>query len=83
MHVDDMTDTACLGRIWMIREVISRVWLIVGEVWHCEELVEMAKKVRISFSWLLDFSHFVRGTVIHATFVVPSSRGGANSRSTV
>jgi hypothetical protein len=45
MHVDDMTDSACLGRVWMIREVISRVWLIVGEAWHCEELVEMAKKV--------------------------------------
>jgi hypothetical protein len=45
MHVDDITDSACLGMIWTIREVVSRVWLIVGEAWHCKELVEMAKKV--------------------------------------
>ena len=47
MHVDDIdiTDRACMGRIWSMREMISRVWLIVGEAWNCSELVEMAQKV--------------------------------------
>ena len=46
MHVDDISDSASLGRIWAIRELISMVWLIVGKIWDCKELVEMAKKVR-------------------------------------
>ena len=47
MHVDDIdtTDSVCLGKIWSMREMISRVWLIVGEAWSCSELVEMAQKV--------------------------------------
>jgi hypothetical protein len=28
----------------MIREVVSRIWLTVGEAWHCKELVEMAEE---------------------------------------
>ncbi|KAI0284326.1 hypothetical protein BGY98DRAFT_948966 [Russula aff. rugulosa BPL654] len=44
IHTDDIADSACRGRIWMIREVVSRVWLTVGEAWHCKELVEMAEK---------------------------------------
>lgn len=44
IHTDDIADSACRGRIWMIREVVSRVWLTVGEAWHCRELVEMAEK---------------------------------------
>jgi len=51
-HTGDIADSACRGRIWMIREVVSRVWLTVGEAWHCKELVEMAEKVGASsFSW--------------------------------
>jgi protein EFR3 len=46
MHVDDIKDKASLGRILAIREVISRVWLVVGKTWDCRELVEMAEKVR-------------------------------------
>jgi protein EFR3 len=45
IHGDDIADSACQGRIWMIREVVSRVWLTVGEAWHCKEVVEMAEKV--------------------------------------
>jgi hypothetical protein len=44
-HVDDTADSASLGRIWVMREVISRVWLTVGKTWDCGELVEMAEKV--------------------------------------
>jgi len=45
-HVDDSADSASLERLWVMREVISRVWLAVGTTWDCGELVEMAKKVR-------------------------------------
>jgi len=46
MHVDDIKDKASLGRIWAMREVISRVWLVVGKTWDCRELIEMAERVR-------------------------------------
>ena len=61
MHADDVniTDSACLGRIWSMREMISRVWLIIGEAWSCSALVEMAQKVDTSFSWFAGFSHLV------------------------
>jgi len=44
MHVDGTADSASLERIRVMREVISEVWLAVGETWDCGELVEMAKK---------------------------------------
>jgi protein EFR3 len=53
IHSDDIADSACRGRIWMIREVVSRVWLTVGEAWHCKELVEMAEKVSDIVFWSL------------------------------
>lgn len=59
VHTDDIADSACRGRIWMIREVVSRVWLTVGEAWHCKELVEMAEKVGDIIFLVLDFSHLV------------------------
>jgi hypothetical protein len=46
-HVDDTADSASLGRIWAMREVVSKVWLIVGKTWDCGELVDMAEKVGI------------------------------------
>ena len=47
MHADDTADSASLGRIWAMREVVSKVWLVVGKTWDCGELVEMAEKVRV------------------------------------
>jgi protein EFR3 len=44
-HADEYTDRSLLGRILAIREVISRVWLVLGRTWDCRELVEMAEKV--------------------------------------
>lgn len=43
-HVDDSTDPGSLGRVWAIREVISRTWLILGKTWDCSELTELAER---------------------------------------
>jgi hypothetical protein len=81
-HVDDTADSASLGRIWVMREIISRVWLTVGKMWDCGELVEMAEKVGCHHSQIVILSHLVQGAFIHASSVVPSIRGGTNIRST-
>jgi protein EFR3 len=47
-HVDDTADSALMRRIWAMREVVSKVWLVVGKTWDCEELVEMAEKVGVT-----------------------------------
>jgi hypothetical protein len=80
-HVDDTADSASLGRIWVMREIISRVWLTVGKMWDCGELVEMAEKVGCHHSQIVILSHLVQGAFIHASSVVPSIRD-TNIRST-
>ena len=47
-HVDNSTDPGSLGRIWTIREVISRTWLTLGKTWDCSELTELAEGVRVA-----------------------------------
>jgi protein EFR3 len=44
-YVDEYTDRGLLGTIYAIREVISTVWLALGRIWDCRELVDMAEKV--------------------------------------
>lgn len=41
----DSTDPATLQRLCAIKEVIARVWLVVGKIWVCSELVELAEMV--------------------------------------
>ncbi|KAN0131415.1 hypothetical protein V8E53_010792 [Lactarius tabidus] len=43
-HVDDSTDPGSLGRVWAIREVVSRTWLALGRLWECSELIELAER---------------------------------------
>ena len=49
-HMDGSTDSGSLGRVWMIREVVSRIWHILGRMWDCSELIELAEKVRVPLS---------------------------------
>ena len=81
-QVDDSTDPGSLGRVWAIREAISRTWLALGRTWECSELIELAE--RVSDSPLLsdfDFPFCSLGTLIYASPVVSSSRGCAGARS--
>ncbi len=47
-RVDDSTDPGSLGRVWAIREVISKTWLILGRTWDCSELIELAERVSVA-----------------------------------
>jgi hypothetical protein len=44
-NIDDAIDAATLQRLWAIKEVIARVWLVIGKVWACLALAELAEKV--------------------------------------
>lgn len=44
-NAEDLTDAATLQRLWTIKEVITRVWMVIGKVWGCSELVEIAENV--------------------------------------
>ncbi|KAI0307268.1 hypothetical protein B0F90DRAFT_1622573 [Multifurca ochricompacta] len=50
VRVDDSVDDGSLRRACAIREVISRIWLVIGRIWDCRELVEMAEKALSSMS---------------------------------
>jgi hypothetical protein len=52
-NISDPIDAVTLQRLWTIKEVIARVWLVVGKVWGCSELVEIAEKVKLNGSCLL------------------------------
>jgi hypothetical protein len=41
----DVDDSVTLQRIHTVKEVIAKVWLVVGKVWDSSELVEIAEKV--------------------------------------
>lgn len=45
-NISDPIDAATLQRLWTIKEVIARVWLVVGKVWGSSELIAIAEKVK-------------------------------------
>ena len=53
-QVDDSTDPGSLGRVWAIREAVSRTWLALGRTWECSELIKLAERVSVS-PFLSDF----------------------------
>ena len=42
---DNCTDPAVAQRIRVLKELLARVWLVVGNVWDCPEVTETAHKV--------------------------------------
>ena len=44
--ITDSIDGDALQRLWTIKEVLAKVWLVLGKVWDCTELVNIAEKVR-------------------------------------
>jgi hypothetical protein len=46
VNSSDTSDPGAVGRINAIKTVIARVWLAVGKVWECSDLVNLVNKVR-------------------------------------
>lgn len=46
-RITDSIDTTTLLRLLTIKELIARVWLVVGKVWECTELIDITNKVCI------------------------------------
>lgn len=57
-QIDEDSDLSARQRAKAVKEVISRVWLVIGQVWECAELTKLAESVRaaqsISTSVLID-----------------------------
>ncbi|KAG1755543.1 hypothetical protein EDB19DRAFT_1891798 [Suillus lakei] len=43
-EVEDGTNDASKQRVKVIQELLARVWLVLGRVWECTELVDLAEK---------------------------------------
>ncbi|KAG0709779.1 hypothetical protein DFH29DRAFT_885776 [Suillus ampliporus] len=43
-EVKDGTNEACKQRVKVIHELLARVWLVLGRVWECPELANLAEK---------------------------------------
>ncbi|KAG1815553.1 uncharacterized protein BJ212DRAFT_1357221 [Suillus subaureus] len=43
-EVEDGTNEASKQRVKAIQELLARVWLVLGRVWECTELVDLAEK---------------------------------------
>ncbi|KAG2154934.1 uncharacterized protein EDB93DRAFT_124660 [Suillus bovinus] len=43
-EVEDGTNEASKQRVKVIHELLARVWLVLGRVWECTELVDLAEK---------------------------------------
>lgn len=44
-EIEDETNGASKQRVKVIQELLARVWLVLGRVWECPELVELSEKV--------------------------------------
>jgi len=49
-QVEDEADFASRQRARALKEVLARVWLVVGRVWDCSELINLAESVLTSFN---------------------------------
>jgi hypothetical protein len=50
-EVEDEANGASKQRVKVIQELLARVWLVLGRVWKCPELVDLAEKVSHFFNF--------------------------------
>ena len=43
--IQGVSDPELKGHVACVREVITRTWLVIGRVWECQELVNLAERV--------------------------------------
>ena len=59
-HIKDESDLSVRQRAKVLKEVITRVWLVIGHVWECAELIKFAESVRVAQSFhTLVLTHWV------------------------
>lgn len=44
-QIEDESDLSVRQRARALKEVITRVWLVIGQVWDCAELIQLAESV--------------------------------------
>jgi len=44
-EIEDETNGASKQRVKVIQELLARIWLVLGRVWECPELVDLSEKV--------------------------------------
>lgn len=44
-QIDDESDLSARQRSKVVKEVITRAWLVIGQVWECAELIKLAESV--------------------------------------
>ena len=47
-QIKDESDLCVRQRAKVLKEVIARVWLVIGQVWECAELMKLAESVRVA-----------------------------------
>ncbi|KAG8218633.1 hypothetical protein J3R82DRAFT_4297 [Butyriboletus roseoflavus] len=47
-QIDDESDLSTRQRAKAVKEVIARVWLVIGQVWECAELIKLAESALAS-----------------------------------
>lgn len=48
-EIEDDSDLSVRQRARALKEVITRVWLVIGQVWECAELIKLAERVRAAY----------------------------------
>ena len=47
-QIEDESDLSVRQRAKALKEVVTRVWLVIGHVWECAELISLAESVRVA-----------------------------------
>jgi hypothetical protein len=47
-QIEDESDLSVRQRAKALNEVVTRVWLVIGQVWECAELIRLAESVRVA-----------------------------------
>ena len=47
-QIEDESDLSVRQRAKTLNEVVTRIWLVIGQVWECAELIRLAESVRVA-----------------------------------
>lgn len=81
-QIKDESDPSVRQRAKALKQVVTRVWLVIGQVWECAELIKLAESVRVGANlvYLSANTELFLGTRIFAWFSNSSPGGGVHAR---